>query len=347
MKTGGKRHALGRSFFEPTVLSGVTQQMKIAKEETFGPVAAVFRFKTEEEAIRYANDTEFGLASYFYARDVGRIFRVAEGLEYGIVGVNAGVISTEVAPFGGMKHSGIGREGSRHGIEEFTELKYVMLGGLEHVSDHQKRAAAEAALELVRPGMRLGLGTGSTAAHFVELLGMRVKAGLDVVGVPTSEATRGLAKHAGIPLTTLEETPELDLTVDGADELDPELRLIKGGGAALLREKIVAYASKRMVVIADGSKKVAVLGAFPLPVEVIQFGLEATRRAVIRAVENAGCRGEIKLRLRPDGHALVTDFGPLHPRRLPGPDSGSRGIGEWTGCGSWGSGARSVYWSCQ
>jgi len=104
--------------------------MKIAKEETFGPVAAVFRFKTEEEAIRYANDTEFGLASYFYTRDVGRIFRVAEGLEYGIVGVNAGVISTEVAPFGGMKHSGIGREGSRHGIEEFTELKYVMLGGL-------------------------------------------------------------------------------------------------------------------------------------------------------------------------------------------------------------------------
>jgi succinate-semialdehyde dehydrogenase/glutarate-semialdehyde dehydrogenase len=130
VKAGGKRHALGRTFFEPTVLSGVTQQMKIAKEETFGPVAAVFRFKTEEEAIRYANDTEFGLASYFYARDVGRIFRVAEGLEYGIVGVNAGVISTEVAPFGGMKHSGIGREGSRHGIEEFTELKYVMLGGL-------------------------------------------------------------------------------------------------------------------------------------------------------------------------------------------------------------------------
>jgi succinate-semialdehyde dehydrogenase/glutarate-semialdehyde dehydrogenase len=130
VKTGGKRHALGRSFFEPTVLTGVTQQMKIAKEETFGPVAAVFRFKTEEEAVRYANDTEFGLASYFYARDVGRIFRVAEGLEYGIVGVNAGVISTELAPFGGMKQSGIGREGSRHGIEEFTELKYVMLGGL-------------------------------------------------------------------------------------------------------------------------------------------------------------------------------------------------------------------------
>jgi succinate-semialdehyde dehydrogenase / glutarate-semialdehyde dehydrogenase len=130
IRLGGKRHALGGSFFEPTVLSGVTQDMKIAREETFGPVAAVFRFKTEEEGISYANDTEFGLASYFYARDIGRIFRVAQALDYGIVGVNAGAISTEVAPFGGVKESGIGREGSRHGVEEFTELKYVMLGGL-------------------------------------------------------------------------------------------------------------------------------------------------------------------------------------------------------------------------
>ncbi len=130
VKLGGKRHRLGGTFFQPTVLSGVTQKMRIAKEETFGPVAAVFRFRTEEQAIRYANDTEFGLAAYFYARDVGRIFRVAESLDYGIVGVNAGAISTEVAPFGGMKQSGIGREGSRHGVEEFTELKYVMLGGL-------------------------------------------------------------------------------------------------------------------------------------------------------------------------------------------------------------------------
>ncbi len=177
------------------------------------------------------------------------------------------------------------------------------------MSDNQKRAAAAAALELVRPGMKLGLGTGSTAAHFVELLGAKVKAGLDVVGVPTSEATRGLAKHAGIPLTTLEETPELDLTVDGADELDGQLRLIKGGGAALLREKIVANASKRMAVIADAGKKVDVLGAFPLPVEVIQFGLEATRRAVARAIAAAGCTGELTLRVRGDGHALVTDSG--------------------------------------
>jgi succinate-semialdehyde dehydrogenase/glutarate-semialdehyde dehydrogenase len=130
IRVGGQAHTLGRTFFEPTVLTGVTQSMKIAREETFGPVAAVFRFDSEDEVIRYANDTEFGLAAYFYARDVGRIFRVAERLDYGIVGVNAGVISTEVAPFGGVKQSGIGREGSRHGVEEYTELKYVMLGGL-------------------------------------------------------------------------------------------------------------------------------------------------------------------------------------------------------------------------
>lgn len=177
------------------------------------------------------------------------------------------------------------------------------------MSDKLKRAAAEAALALVEPGMRLGLGTGSTAAHFVELLGIRVRGGLDVLAVPTSEATRGLAKHSGIPLTTLDETPELDLTVDGADEIDSELRLIKGGGAALLREKIVARASRRMAVIADLSKKVETLGAFPLPIEIVQFGLEATRRAVEIAIEKAGCGGELSLRLRPDGHALVTDSG--------------------------------------
>jgi succinate-semialdehyde dehydrogenase/glutarate-semialdehyde dehydrogenase len=127
---GGHRHALGGSFFEPTVVAGVTQDMLIAHEETFGPLAGVLRFSTEQEAIRLANDTEFGLASYFYARDVGRIVRVAEGLHYGMVGVNSGAISTAVAPFGGVKQSGIGREGSRHGIEEFTDLKYVLLAGL-------------------------------------------------------------------------------------------------------------------------------------------------------------------------------------------------------------------------
>ena len=128
--TGGKRHKLGGNFFEPTVLSGVTADMKCAREETFGPVAPVFRFKTEDEAIRMANDTEFGLACYFYARDIGRVWRVAEALEYGMVGINEGIISTELAPFGGVKESGIGREGSSHGIDGFVELKYMLMGGL-------------------------------------------------------------------------------------------------------------------------------------------------------------------------------------------------------------------------
>ena len=125
--TGGKRHALGGTFFEPTVVTGVTPQMKVATEETFGPLAPLFRFETEEEVIGYANDTIFGLASYFYARDIGRITRVQEALEYGIVGVNTGIISTEVAPFGGVKQSGLGREGSSHGVEDYLEMKYVCL----------------------------------------------------------------------------------------------------------------------------------------------------------------------------------------------------------------------------
>ncbi|MGE5517819.1 MAG: NAD-dependent succinate-semialdehyde dehydrogenase [Bacteroidota bacterium] len=127
---GGKRHALGGTFFEPTILTGVTPDMLCAREETFGPVAPLFRFTTEAEAVRMANDTEFGLAAYFYSRDVGRCWRVSAALEYGIVGVNEGIISTEVAPFGGMKESGIGREGSKYGIEEFLEVKYICMGGL-------------------------------------------------------------------------------------------------------------------------------------------------------------------------------------------------------------------------
>ena len=126
--TGGKRHALGGRFFEPTILVDVTPAMAVAREETFGPVAPLFRFKTEDEAIALANDTEFGLAAYFYGRDIGRIWRVAEALEYGIVGINTGIISTEVAPFGGMKESGIGREGSKYGLDDWLELKYVCLG---------------------------------------------------------------------------------------------------------------------------------------------------------------------------------------------------------------------------
>jgi succinate-semialdehyde dehydrogenase/glutarate-semialdehyde dehydrogenase len=127
---GGKRSALGGSFFEPTVLSGTTPDMKIFREETFGPVAPIFRFKTEEEAIRLANDTEFGLASYFYGRDIGRVWRVAEALDYGIVGINEGLISTEIAPFGGVKESGLGREGSHYGIDDYMEIKYLCMGGI-------------------------------------------------------------------------------------------------------------------------------------------------------------------------------------------------------------------------
>ncbi|CAO3374329.1 NADP-dependent succinate-semialdehyde dehydrogenase [Azospirillum argentinense] len=127
---GGKRHVLGGSFFEPTILADVTPAMKVAREETFGPVAPLFRFETEEEAVRMANATEFGLAAYFYSRDIGRVWRVAEALEYGIVGINEGIISTEVAPFGGMKESGIGREGSKYGIEDYLEIKYLCMGGI-------------------------------------------------------------------------------------------------------------------------------------------------------------------------------------------------------------------------
>jgi len=129
--TGGKRHAKGGTFFEPTVLANVTTDMKITYEETFGPVAPLFRFKTEDELIKRANDTEYGLASYFYSRDIGRIWRVAEALEYGMVGINAGIISNEIAPFGGVKESGIGREGSKYGIEEFVEIKYLLMGGID------------------------------------------------------------------------------------------------------------------------------------------------------------------------------------------------------------------------
>lgn len=128
--TGGKRHAKGGTFFEPTVISGMKRDMKAAREETFGPLAPVFRFETEEEAIEMANDTPFGLASYFYSRDIGRVWRVAEALECGLVGVNAGLISTELAPFGGFKESGVGREGGPWGIEEFLEVKYVAMAGL-------------------------------------------------------------------------------------------------------------------------------------------------------------------------------------------------------------------------
>jgi len=130
VEIGGAPHALGGNFFEPTLIRDVNPKMAIAREETFGPVAPLFRFKTEEEAIAMANDTEFGLACYFYTRDIGRVWRVGEALEYGMVGINEGIISAAEAPFGGVKESGIGREGSSHGIEEYVELKYMLMGGL-------------------------------------------------------------------------------------------------------------------------------------------------------------------------------------------------------------------------
>jgi ribose 5-phosphate isomerase A len=181
--------------------------------------------------------------------------------------------------------------------------------GLRVNMDELKRQAAGRALEFVRDGMKLGLGTGSTAKHFVELLGERVRAGLDVIGVPTSEVTRADALRCGIPLTTLDDIDRLDLTVDGADEIDPDLNLIKGGGGALLREKIVAAASDRMIVIADDSKWVEALGRFPLPIEVIPFGLAATQRAIGRAFAENGVSGPMVVRKGRDGHVFVTDGG--------------------------------------
>jgi ribose 5-phosphate isomerase A len=174
-----------------------------------------------------------------------------------------------------------------------------------------KDSAARAALDLVTDGMRLGLGTGSTAARFIAALGERVAGGLNVVCVPTSEASRTQAERLGIPLTTLDQTPQLDLTVDGADEIDDQLRMIKGGGGALLREKIVATASDRMVVVADDSKLVTALGLFPLPVEVVRFGVMATMRLVEAIAAETGCHGAVTLRPGPGDAPFVTDQGNL------------------------------------
>src|SRR5262245_11997823 len=176
-------------------------------------------------------------------------------------------------------------------------------------ADLWKRQAAEHAIGLVEDGMTLGLGTGSTAEHFIDLVGQRVARGLRVVCVPTSEATRAQAERLGIPLIDLDRHPSLDLVVDGADEIDPELRLIKGRGGALLYEKIVATASQRMVVIADHSKRVATLGAAPLPIEVVPFGVGATRNMVEILAGDAGCSGRIELRMMAGGQPFLTDSG--------------------------------------
>jgi ribose 5-phosphate isomerase A len=176
-------------------------------------------------------------------------------------------------------------------------------------AEEWKQQAAERALTCVQDGMSVGLGTGSTAARFIDLIGHRVRSGMKLRCVPTSEVTRAHAERLGIPLTTLDEVPFLDLTVDGADEFDDELRLIKGGGGALLREKIVATACDRMIVIADASKRVPKLGRYPLPVEVVPFGLAATRNMIIALAGDTGCTGEIKLRIGQAGTPFVTDCG--------------------------------------
>lgn len=171
-----------------------------------------------------------------------------------------------------------------------------------------KAEAARVALGHVESGMRLGIGSGSTAEEFIRVLGAKVGEGLSIVGVPTSERTASLCRALSIPLSTLDETPELDLVVDGADEFDPELNLIKGGGGALLREKIVATAASRMIVIADASKRVDALGRFPLPIEVNIFGRRATEIAILRATERLGLSGSIRLREK-DGAPYLTDGG--------------------------------------
>lgn len=173
--------------------------------------------------------------------------------------------------------------------------------------DEQKRAAAVKALDYVKSGMKLGIGTGSTAEHLVRELAPRVHAGLDIVGVPTSERTRQLCEELGVPLSTLEDTPELDLTIDGADEFDAELRLVKGGGGALLREKIVAMASRRMIVITDASKQVERLGRFPLPIEVIPFGSSVTARLIEETARAHGCGGAIVRRADQFDEPFLTD----------------------------------------
>ena len=201
-------------------------------------------------------------------------------------------------------------------------------------ADLKKRAAA-AALDFVESGMRLGIGTGSTADEFTKLLGAKVASGFDVIGVPTSERTAELARSLGIRLATLDELPELDLTVDGADEIGPRLALIKGGGGAHLREKIVAAASTRMVVIADASKVVATLGAFPLPIEVNRFGLTSTRLKIEKAAAALGLDGPVVLRKKSDGADFVTDGGHLildaSFRRIPDPMSLARALVEIPG----------------
>lgn len=198
-----------------------------------------------------------------------------------------------------------------------------------------KRRAAAHALTYVTDGMRLGLGTGSTARHFVDLLAEKVHQGLNVLGVPTSEQTLAQAVSLGVPIATLDEAGPLDLCIDGADEVGPGLSLIKGGGGALLREKIVASAAREMVVIADATKKVETLGRFPLPIEIVDFGVASIQRHLAEAVRAAGCEGPLTIRRDGDGHPFVTDQGHLiidaHLGRIPDPARLARAVEEVAG----------------
>jgi ribose 5-phosphate isomerase A len=175
------------------------------------------------------------------------------------------------------------------------------------MADNQKQAAARRALDFIEDGMKLGIGTGSTAEEFVKLLAERVAGGLKIIGVPTSERTLALARKLGVPMSNLDDTPHLDLTIDGADELDAQLRLIKGGGGALLREKIVATSSDKMIVIADSSKVVTTLGAFPLPIEVIPFGAVSTAASIVKIASAYGCQGRVARRCDSYGEPFFTD----------------------------------------
>ncbi|MEE9313703.1 MAG: ribose-5-phosphate isomerase RpiA [Rhizobiaceae bacterium] len=179
------------------------------------------------------------------------------------------------------------------------------------MSDSLKAQVGLAVMDYVHDGMKLGIGTGSTAEAFIRVLAPAIADGLKIIGVPTSTRTAALCEELGVPLTTLDETPELDLTIDGADEIDPALNLIKGGGAALLREKIVAAASREMLVIADDSKLVKTLGKFPLPIEINLFGMTATQLLIEKTSAKLGVVGPISLRKNPDGTALITDGGHL------------------------------------
>lgn len=203
-------------------------------------------------------------------------------------------------------------------------------------ADVAKMNAAAAALDHIKDGMTLGLGTGSTAAHFVQLLGERVRQGLNVRGTPTSEATRKLAEKVGVPLVDVDRIGRIDLTIDGADEIDPRFHLIKGGGGALLREKIVAAASQHMLVIADETKAVETLGAFPLPIEVTQFGFTLTADRIYRVLKQTKCAGAlVKLREGADGRPFVTDGGnyilDAHAERIPEPDLLSDALNQIVG----------------